>query len=158
MPILTTHPDALYAYLSCTTTCAPNKPFLQHFIYSLEKGKTRLLVFKQNSWTQQARSHGARYVYTSWNTWSQKKQHFLRAMTATCLYHAGIDEQLIMERTDHHCIDWVCSYKWMNEEQLAILSNILNVLSKWISIASQSTSWWPMCCLFWLQGMHQLHH
>ena len=65
MPILTTHPDALYAYLSCTTTCAPNKPFPQHFIYNLEKSKTRLLVFKQNSWTQQTRSHGAKYVYTS---------------------------------------------------------------------------------------------
>ena len=68
-----------------------------------------------------------------------KTNHSLWATTATRLYHAGIDEQLIMERTGHHSIDRVRSYKQTNEEQLAILSDILNVPSKQISIASQST-------------------
>ena len=68
-----------------------------------------------------------------------KTNHSLRATKATHLYHAGIDAQLIMERTGHHSIDGVRSYKRTNEEQSATLSDILNVPSKRISIASQST-------------------
>ena len=58
-----------------------------------------------------------------------KTNHSLRATTATRLYQAGVDEQLIMERTGHHSIDGVRSYKRTNAEQQENLSDIL-ALSK----------------------------
>ena len=52
--------------------------------------------------------------------------HSLRASTATRLYQAGVDEQLIMERTGHRSIDGVRSYKRTSDEQRIVLSDIIN--------------------------------
>ena len=55
-----------------------------------------------------------------------KTNHSLRATAASRLYHNGIDEQLIMERTGHKSIDGVRSYKRTNEEQLVEISKVLH--------------------------------
>ena len=54
-----------------------------------------------------------------------KTNHSLRATTASRLYHNGIDEQLIMERTGHRSLDSVQLYKRTNEEQQIAISRTL---------------------------------
>ena len=56
-----------------------------------------------------------------------KTNHSLRATTATRLFHAGVDEQLIMERTGHRSINGVRCYKRTCQEQQEVLSDIINV-------------------------------
>ena len=56
-----------------------------------------------------------------------KTNHSLRATTATRLYQAGVDEQLIMERTGHRSLDGVRSYKRTSDEQRVALSDIVNL-------------------------------
>ena len=56
-----------------------------------------------------------------------KTNHSLRATAATKLFHAGIDEQLIMERTGHHSVDGVRSYKRTSQQQVEVLSDVLNL-------------------------------
>ena len=56
-----------------------------------------------------------------------KTNHSLRATAATRLFHAGVDEQLIMEWTGHRSLDGVRSYKRTSEEQQAALSDIINM-------------------------------
>ena len=46
-----------------------------------------------------------------------KTSHSLRATAATRLYSAGIDEQLVMERTGHHSLEGIRSYKRTSAEQ-----------------------------------------
>ena len=53
-----------------------------------------------------------------------KTNHSLRATTATRLYQAGVDDQLIMECTG---LDVVRSYKRTSEEQRVALSDIVNL-------------------------------
>ena len=54
-----------------------------------------------------------------------RTNHSLRATAATRLYRAGVDEQLIMERTGHRSLG-VRSYKHTSESQKEALSDILN--------------------------------
>ena len=71
-----------------------------------------------------------------------RTNHSLRATTATRLYQAGIDEQLIMERTGHQSLEGVRSYKRTSEMQKESLSNniILNgCTSSTIALPHQST-------------------
>lgn len=55
-----------------------------------------------------------------------RTNHSLRATTAIRLYQAGVDEQLVMERTAHQSIEGVRSYKRTSEMQKEGLSDILN--------------------------------
>ena len=55
-----------------------------------------------------------------------KTNHSLRVTAATRLFHEGIDEQLIMERTGHRSIDGVRTYKRTCSEQHAKLSDVLH--------------------------------
>ena len=55
-----------------------------------------------------------------------KTNHSLRATAASRLFHEGVDEQLIMERTGHHSLDGVRSYKRTATEQVMEISDILN--------------------------------
>ena len=55
-----------------------------------------------------------------------KTNHSLRATTASRLYHEGVDEQLIMERTGHCSIDGIISYKRTSTEHVMCFSDILN--------------------------------
>ena len=59
-----------------------------------------------------------------------KTNHSLRATAATRLYQAGIDEQLIMERTGHHSLEGVRSYKRTNSEQQENISDIISLSKK----------------------------
>ena len=59
-----------------------------------------------------------------------KTNHSLRATTATRLFHAGVDEQLIMERTGRRSLDGVRSYKRTCSEQQQQISAIVTQVSK----------------------------
>ena len=68
-----------------------------------------------------------------------KTNHSLRATAATRLYQAGVDEQLIMEKTGHRSLEGVRSYKRTNMEQQENLSDILSA-TKRPAIQSSSAS------------------
>ena len=51
--------------------------------------------------------------------------HSVIVTRATCLFQAGIDEQLIMERTGHRSTDGIRVYKHTNSEQQEQISDIL---------------------------------
>ena len=55
-----------------------------------------------------------------------KTNHSLRATATSRLYQAGVDEQLVMERTGHRSVEGVRSYKRTGEKQRKVLSDILN--------------------------------
>ena len=59
-----------------------------------------------------------------------KTNHALRATAATRLYQAGVDEQLIMEKTGHRSLEGMSSYKRTNTEQQENISNILSLSKK----------------------------
>jgi len=52
--------------------------------------------------------------------------HSLRACTATRLFEAGVDEQLIMQRTGHRSVKGVRSYKRMTDSLRKQTSDVLN--------------------------------
>ena len=56
--------------------------------------------------------------------------HSLRATTASRLFHASVEEQLIMERTGHRSLEGIRSYKRTSEDQREALSDVLNSGSK----------------------------
>ena len=45
--------------------------------------------------------------------------HSLRTTVDTCLYHAGVDEQMVMECTGHHSLEGVQTYKHISKQQHA---------------------------------------
>ena len=55
-----------------------------------------------------------------------KTNHSLRATATSRLYHSGVDEQLVMERTGHRSLEGVRSYKRTSDTQREALSDILN--------------------------------
>ena len=55
-----------------------------------------------------------------------KTNHSLRATITSRLYHSGVDEQLVMERTGHRSLEGVRSYKRTSDQQRETLSDILN--------------------------------
>jgi len=59
-----------------------------------------------------------------------KTNHSLRATATSRLYQAGVDEQLVMERTGHRSLEGVRSYKRTSDTQREALSDILNCRSK----------------------------
>ena len=58
-----------------------------------------------------------------------KTNHSLPATSATRLYHQGVDEQLIMERTGHRSIESVRSYKRTDKQQEKRIPNLLQQAS-----------------------------
>ena len=68
-----------------------------------------------------------------------RTNHSLRATTATRLYQAGVDEQLIMERTGHRSLDGVRRYKHTSMPQKEVLSDILNCQDKTMESESSSS-------------------
>ena len=56
-----------------------------------------------------------------------KTNHSLRATATSRLYRAGVDEQLVMERTGHRSVEGVQSYKRTSDTQREALSDILNI-------------------------------
>ena len=59
-----------------------------------------------------------------------KTNHSLRATAATRLYQAGVDEQLIMEKTGHRSLEGMRSYKRTNTVQQENISDILSLTKK----------------------------
>ena len=64
--------------------------------------------------------------------------HSLRATSATRLFCAGTDEQLIMKRTGHQSVDGVRSYKRTSSQLSEEVSDILNRSEKLHKVADQS--------------------
>ena len=62
----------------------------------------------------------------------------LRITTATRLFQAGVDEQLITERTGHHSTDGICTYKRSSVRQQEQISDILSLSRKPRVESSQS--------------------
>ena len=52
--------------------------------------------------------------------------HSLRTTAATLLYHAGVDEQLVMERTGHHSLEGIRNYQRTSIKQCETISDVLN--------------------------------
>ena len=69
-----------------------------------------------------------------------KTNHSLRVTAATRLFQAGVDEQLIMERTGHHSTDGVRTYKCTSAEQQEAISDILSRSKKLKEDAPKCTS------------------
>ena len=67
-----------------------------------------------------------------------KTNHSLRVTTATRLFQAGVEEQLIMKRTGHRSVDGIRLYKRISSDQDQTISAILN--SNTASSAIQTTS------------------
>ncbi len=59
-----------------------------------------------------------------------KTNHSLHVTTATRLFQAGIDEQLIMERTGHHSTDGIRTYKRSSMQLQEDISDILSLSKK----------------------------
>ncbi len=59
-----------------------------------------------------------------------KTNHSLRATAATRLYQAGVDEQLIMEKTGHRSLEGVRTYKRTTTNQQEGISDILSLTRK----------------------------
>lgn len=55
-----------------------------------------------------------------------KTNHLLRVTSTTRLFQSGVDEQLIMNRTGHHSIKGVRTYKRVSSTQQIALSEVLN--------------------------------
>ena len=72
---------------------------------------------------------------TGYNT-----NHSLHATAATRLYHARMDEQLIMERTGHRSLDGVRSYKRTSAKQQEYLSDILGLTNKKLKTADNTNN------------------
>ena len=68
-----------------------------------------------------------------------KTNHSLRATATSRLYHSGIDEQLVMERTGHRSLEGVRSYKRTSDEQRRHISDIMNRATTASSSSSVST-------------------
>ena len=76
-------------------------------------GRTKL----SNTVSRLCKSAGIKGYFTN---------HSLRATATSRLYHAGVDEQLVMERTGHRSLEGVRSYKRTSDEQRETLSNLIN--------------------------------
>ena len=104
-----------------------NKPARQCLLFVTPiKSQTYVLVHTCSSWTQQVEKCSCRHVqasrYPGFHT-----NHSLRATAATRLYHAGVDEQMVMEHTGHRSLEGVRTYKRISKQQRAALSDILNL-------------------------------
>ena len=55
-----------------------------------------------------------------------KTNHSIRTTAATRLYQAGVDKQVVMERTGHRSLEGVRSYKRTCDDQRGALSDRLN--------------------------------
>ena len=52
--------------------------------------------------------------------------HSLRTTTVTRLYHAGVDERLVMEWTGHRGLEGIHNYKCTSMEQCEAILDVLN--------------------------------
>ena len=74
-----------------------------------------------------------------------KTNHSLRATAATRFYQAGVDEQLIMEKTGHKSLEGLRIYKRTNMEQHENLSDIMSAtkrpaIQSWSASVSSDTA------------------
>lgn len=69
--------------------------------------------------------------------------HSLKVSTATRLYSAGVDEQLIMARTGHSSVTGVRAYKRKVEKLQEITSDVLNAASSNVEKVAEKSGGGP---------------
>ena len=152
MPMSITPPDALCAYTSSTRVYAQMTNQTMHFIslhwksQQVAVGFLALLLVTTHFvtlWRGFARMQGYRVFKTN---------HSLKSTTASRLYQAGVDKQLVMERTGHRSLDSVWSYKRTCDKQRITLSDILN-RKKRCQDNPQESQLEPQSC--WVQGIEE---
>ena len=116
MPMSITPPDALCTYTSSTRVYARMTNQMMHFI-SLHWEKLTSGCWFSRTALGHKKDGGIQGFKTN---------HSLRSAAASCLYQAGVDKQLVMEKTGHRSLEGIRSYKHTCYEQRIALSDILN--------------------------------
>ena len=131
--------DALYGYLSCTTSyvqwIVPAIPF----VLLLWKIQQRIVGFHVLHWTT---IHSKTLLETCKKAGIKgyKTNHSLLATAATRLYLSGVDEQLVMELTGHRSIEGIRSYKRTSREQQENVSDFLNGKKPCMDVATTDST------------------
>lgn len=120
MPILNVQSGALSASSSAIDSYVHLTLLLTHFTSSL------LAVQQSLAGTATVPLVITLWLCSSAGIAGYKTNHSLRATATSRLYHSGVDEQLVMERTGHRSVEGVCSYKRTSDQQREVLSDILN--------------------------------
>ena len=106
----------------------PNKPARQCLLCVTPiKSQAYMLVLTCSTWTQQAGKCSCRHVQASRYPGVPYKLFPSSNRNYTCLYRAGVDKQMVMERTGHHSLEGVWTYKQTSKQQCAAISDILNL-------------------------------
>ena len=93
---------------------------------AIHQSNNFMLVFKVSVGPHHPQQDSVSSVSVSRNSGFQDEPLSLRATATSRLYHCGVDEQLIMERTGHRSLEGVRSYKRTSNTQRENLSSILN--------------------------------
>ena len=122
----TTDPDRCFVklfklYLSLCPEDAPSDAF---YLQPLKKPSPTCWFSKQATGHMKLDSTVCR-LCTKAGIKGHKTNHSLRATATSRLYQAGVDEQLVMERTGHRSVEGVRSYNRTSEEQRLALSDIM---------------------------------
>lgn len=110
--------DVLWGSLSCRRVNTPLTPKDCFVPLAIKEPHRHLLVFTTTNWASYTCSNSIKQ-----QAWQGIRLITHRAKTATRLYSAGVDKQLMMEWTGHYSI-W--SYKRTSAEQVENVSDILS--------------------------------
>ena len=120
------NPDRCFVRLFCLyQSHCPSNPKCNSFYLKPLKTPTRKLWYSREPLGHNTLSQSIESMCKAAGITGFRSNHSLRATSATRLYAAGTDEQLIMERTGHRSVEGVRSYKRTSTEQEGV-SVILN--------------------------------
>ena len=121
----------LWSYSSFISRYCPNKDQMTLFTSILWKSRSKAVGSQRNQLvTTSSKALSSCRTSLQWSRDFWFSNHSLCAVTATRLYQANIDEQLIMEQTSHHSLEGVREYKRTSDNQKEQLSDLLNSQSK----------------------------
>ena len=106
--------------------CPPNPKSNSFYLQCLKK-PTDTVWFSREPLGHNALSNVVSSMCKSAGISGFRTNHSLRATSATRLYAAGMDEQLIMERTGHRSVEGVRSYKRTSDQQEQSVSDTLSL-------------------------------
>ena len=108
------------------TKLNPNAPRSAFYFKPLQKWSNTGVWFTNKPLGHNTLENMMATICKKANVTGYKTNHSLRATVASRLYHSGLDEQLIMERTGHRSIEGIRSYKRTSNQQQVTVSNVLN--------------------------------
>ena len=114
-PTRATRKDTLYVSSGSIGSCAQRTPQHTRSTSSqLQLGLQPLHVgILKDNWSYNALLNYRAVMYACWN----RRLLYQHATITSRLYQSGINEQLVMERTDHRSVEGVRSYKRTSDEQ-----------------------------------------